>query len=143
MGKTYEEIEQYETDIDLAIDTAMEGIVTENAKVAIQDSVASHVYSYNPIFLSRWNTSGGLRDTSTMRDDYDSGSKTLTITMETEWQNRGFRYIDGRGTYDDLADAVENNQIYNAPPRKFMKPAEDEYSHGQFEADLMSVLGNL
>ena len=141
---TFEEVDQFEIAMENAIDMAMETVVTEGAKDAIADSVYSNVYSYNPIFLSRRNTGGGLPDRNTMQESYDAPSKTLTIKMETEWQNLGFRYIDGRGTGgNDLSDVVENNNIYNAPPRPFMQPAEDDYASNRFEADLMSALNKL
>lgn len=136
----FKEVEEIETAIDNAINNAMETVVTEHAKDAIVESEESNVYSYDPIFLNRRMESGGLKDRSTMRDSYDIGSKTLTITMETDWQNIGFRYIDGRGAYDDLADAIENNNIYNAPPRPFMQQAEDDYAKNQFESDIMDAL---
>lgn len=142
MGKEFDNCDEFLIALDRAIDAAMEGAIAEKAKDAIAESVEDNVYSYTSRFPEelwgfdgRLYDSGGLQDRSLMVDSYDSGSKTLEIEMQVPWQHlKGGNYPSS-----DLSDVVENNQIYNAPPREFAKPAEDKYKP-QFEKDLTNEL---
>lgn len=132
----FETVEEYERLLDLAVDEAMRGFIADNVKRAIADAVESHVYSYEPEFLSRQGYNGGLQDPWYMNDTYDAGSNTLTVKMETPWQH----LYGGNYPGSDLADVVEQNGMYGAGPREFMQPAEQDYASSQFESDLIMAL---
>lgn len=135
----FETIDDYESALQLAIHGAMEGSVTENAMQAIADSVESHVYSYptDAYFEERRRHEfGGHQDEWLMLDEYNAATFTLTIKMKVPWQH----LWGGPYPSADLSDVIEQNGMYGAPPRKFMKPAEDEYASKQFRNDLIMAL---
>lgn len=130
-------IEAYVAHLERSIDLVMQDQVADGIKDEIADSVSKNVYTYEPRFYSRRVFSGGIRDKSNMQQDYDPSEKALTITEEAPWQ----QLYGGDTPSTDLATVIENNEIYNAPPRPFMEKAAKEYlQSGRFNKDLTGTL---
>ena len=142
MGYTrYDSIEAYAAAVEQAVHDTMRTDIANEAAIALQDAVETYVYdAYDPIFNHRRMEAGGLIDKHTYSPTYTPESMELKIEVQTQWQNIGFREIDQRGTYDELSEAIEKNDIYHAPPRPFAEHAEKEYGERRFERDLRSGL---
>ena len=138
MGQ-YEETYQIEAAIKEHLQAVMSTQIKEEASDAISEAVESEVYSHRPLYTGRPDTiasprkkAGGLGDKTTYIDNYDPDSQELIIEVKTEWQNVGFRPVDGSGTGgNDLADVVEHNQMYHQSARPFIKRAEEIISANQ------------
>ena len=124
---TYNETYEIEQAIRNNLEAVMSGQIAEDAKTAITQATVSEVYmAYDPKFVSRRWHNGGLADPNTYKANYHPDTLELIVTVKTEWQNLGFRRTTGIGTGgNDLADIIENNGMYNAPPRPFIKQAEN------------------
>lgn len=131
---SYDEVYQLEGAILRELIPVMEGQITEDVKTAIVQATMSSVYA---TYESRWEgrpeeglpprrlSRGGLADPSTYDAKYHPNTQELIVTINTPWQNVGFRYTTGSGTGgNDLADVIEQNGMYNAPPRPFIKQAD-------------------
>ena len=129
----FKTIQAFENALDRAIDSVMQGRVADGVKEQIATSVQEDVYDvYDPKFYSRFGSDGGMKDKSFMTDHYDAGTKTLTVEHEPLWQHlRGGAYPTS-----DLSEVVQNNQIYGAPPRKYIDEAENTYAKSAFQIDL-------
>ena len=135
----YEETYQIEAAIKNHLETIMRTQIKEEASDAISEAVESEVYSYYPLYTGRPDTvasprkkAGGLGDKTTYIDNYDPDSRELIIEVKTKWQNVKFRHVDGSGTGgNDLANVVEQSQMYHAPARPFIKRAEEIISANQ------------
>ena len=116
---SYYEVYEIENAIDRELPLVMEDEIKEHVENAIKWST-SVVYSYEPLFYNRRRGQGGLADPSTYKANYHPKDQELIIEIKTPWQQlRG-----GEIPSEDLADVISNNQVYNAPPRPFLKTAE-------------------
>lgn len=134
---SYETISQIDNALLKALTEVMEGQVKDDAREAIMLATNSNVYNaYSPIYNNRRWLEGGLADPETYNWNYDAGEQELTVKVATEWQNKGFRFTTGMGTGgNDLADVIEQNGMYNAPPRPFIKQAETNFRNKKSEID--------
>lgn len=122
---SYNKISEIEIAIKRELPLVMEDEVKEQVENAIKWAT-SVVYSYNPIYYNRRMSSGGLSDPNTYEANYYPSEQELIIDIKTPWQNVGFRRTTGEGTGDnELADVIEKNRIYHAPPRPFLRQAEE------------------
>jgi len=144
MGRIFFDIEDYKTALDLEIANCMrdpDGTVQTEAKKAIIRSAKENVYDAypKPKFESRRGTGksmgGGIMDEDNLLSFTSEKGFTLTIQNLATWQH----LYGGAYPSNDLADVIENNQIYGAPKRPFMQKAEDEYSD-RFGLDLVEDL---
>lgn len=124
---SYNEVYEIEAAILTNLIPVMEGQIAEDVKTAITQATVSEVYmAYDPKFVSRRWHNGGLADPNTYNANYHPNIQELNVEVKTPWQNIGFRKTTGVGTGgNDLADIIENNGMYNAPPRPFIKQAEN------------------
>lgn len=145
MYHDFNSVAEYRMALYKAIDDTMQDDVTYKAQTAIMQSIEENVYgAYHPKYTGRPGTiksprrvHGGLKDRANLVATYVSADRTLTIKDEAPWQNVGFQEINGVGTYQELSEAVEQSDIYGAPPRPFAEWAELDYKHsGKFEKDL-------
>ena len=138
----YGDLAEYRAALKRAVDDAMDNEIAYNAVLAMQDAIEDLVYdAYDPEFNVRRMEAGGLIAKANLVPTYIPGTGTLIIEAVAPWQNRGFRHIDGRGTYGgDLSDVIEHSQIYGAPARPFAMIAEDKYGRSKFAKDLKSAL---
>lgn len=121
----YNEVSDIEQAIIRELTPVMEGQIADDACKEIAQSVMTEVYApYTPKFYSRRGASGGLMDKRTYVSNYDPTSRELRIEIKTEWQ----QLYDGDIPSSDEADVVENNKIYGAPPRPFIKQADESIS---------------
>ena len=143
MSRVYEDPMEFLMDLEDAVDNAMQGPIADKAIEKIQEVGEKRFYNaYEPRFLSREEKDGGgMISEKTMLQDYFPESKTLVITLDAEWQNIGFRKVDGSGRPNkSLADVVQTTKIYHAPARSFVPEAEEEYTAKRFEIDLGNSL---
>ena len=153
MGRVFYSFEEYNNALDKAIGNAMQspdGKIQKNVKKEITDCAENFVYrTYPPAFLSRRYGAGGILDPDSYRSSRyadtaiitKNASKgfTLHIYAEAQWQ----QLFGGspEGNPDTLTEAIENNGLYGARPRKYMEYAEANYGYGgQFEKDLVAEL---
>lgn len=142
-------IADFEKHLDWAIDDAMQNEIAEKAIEQLQETGEKNVYqAYKPKFNSRrGKDNGGLISTETMFPDYDPFTKTLTVSLNAEfqWLNQYFpvpRMKGGADTSVSLADAIQSQKIYGAPPRPFVQEAEDKYAAKKFGQNLSKALKN-
>ena len=122
---TYNEVWEIELAIERELTPVMEGRIADEASEKIKQSVMTEVYApYTPKFYSRRGSSGGLMDKGTYATSYDETSRELRIEVQTGWQH----LYGGDFPSSDEADVVENNKIYGAPPRPFIKQADESIS---------------
>lgn len=131
MGRIYYDIAQYSADLDIAIAESMidpNGSVQKGAKKAIKESVENNVYNaYTPKFISRRGDSmmlgGGIMSEDNIMAYATGNGFTVTMQDLATWQHLyGGAYPD-----NELAEVVENDGLYGAPPRPFMQKAEESY----------------
>lgn len=142
-GRSFgQKLKGFFTGLNLAIGDTMVNDIAPKLIERIQQEAEATVYDYRPRYYRRREKNpGGLISPDTMSVDYNRLSQTLTISLNAEWQNKGFRYVDGSGTGGNkLADVVQQNWIYNAPPRSFVEAAETSYAAEEFAADLEAGL---
>ena len=137
MGLVFNSVEAYSAALDKAVDACFKGRLIGLVKHEIQEAVSPVILGYEPEFYSRRMLDGGLLDTANMDDSY--GGKTLEVEMVADWQNIGFKMIDGRGTYDDLSDVIENSGMYGRPATPYVQIAEDAVVK-MLEAELPAAL---
>lgn len=144
--RAFDTIEEFEAYLDWAIGDAMQNEIAEEAIEQLQETGERKVYSYKPKFNSRREESGGgLISTDTMFPDYEASTKTLTVSLNAEWQNlssiiRVPRIKGGADTSQSLADAIQTQTIYHAPARPFVQEAEDKYAAKKFGTHLVRAL---
>ena len=146
--RAFDTIEEFEAYLDWAIDDAMQNEIAEKAIEQLQETGERNVYRYKPRFNSRREQSGGgLISTDTIFPDYEASTKTLTVSLNAEWQNlsriiRVPRIKGGADTSQSLADAIQDQKIYNAPARPFVQEAEDKYAAKKFGTHLVRALNS-
>lgn len=123
MGLVFDDIDAYSVALDKAVDDALGSELAEMAKEQIQSTVGEIVYAYQPEYVDRRRTMGGLIDTANMEDEVSG--KELTIKMVATWQQRGFQYKGGREV-GDFAETIQTSEIYHAPARPFVDQAENK-----------------
>lgn len=133
---SYNEVYEIEAAILNGLIPVMENAIKVEASAAIREAAMEKVYSYEPQFKigtepdprtyrSRRYALGGIADTHTYEANYHPNIQELIIEVKTPWQNIGFRHTTGAGTGgNELADVIEQNQMYHAPARPFIKRAE-------------------
>lgn len=150
----YNEVYEIEAAILTGLIPIMENAITVEASHAIREAAMEKVYSYpsqfklgvNPdprAYQSRRYASGGLADISTYEANYHPNIQELSIEVKTPWQNIGFRHTTGEGTGgNELADVIENNRMYHAPKRPFIKRAEQiiKSNHNRLEEIIVKYL---
>ena len=165
MGRVFYSFEAYEKALDLEIAAAMNdpaSRVQVNAKSVIIKNAEERVYNSYPNPGIEWSRRYGAGGSILNPESYNPRSSlsarqwtkqinisvtgatpsgkgfTTYIRGEGEWQQRfGGRASDNPNT---LVDAIEDNGIYHAPPRKYMAAAEDEYGSKYFAKDLVLEL---
>lgn len=145
--RAFDTIEEFEMYLDWAIGDAMQNEIAEKAIEQLQETGEKNVYqAYKPKFNSRRGKGGGgLISIDTMFPDYDPFTKTLTVSLNAEfqWLSQYFpvpKMKGGADTSVSLADAIQTQKIYGAPPRPFVQEAEEEYSSKRFDIDLEASL---
>lgn len=140
MKGTFASVEELSAYIDSTVDSIMQNEIAKGLKKAVKEKAKDNVYSYPAKYVDRRNGDGGILDESLMNITYSR--PVLTLDQDSvPWQNRGhFRYIDGRGTYDKLVDAIEKKQIYGAPPRPYLEEAGDSYVSEKADSDMQKAL---
>lgn len=133
---TYNETYEIEAAILRELIPVMENAIKVEASAAIREASMEKVYSYESQFKigtepdprtdrSRRYALGGIADTHTYEANYHPNIQELIIEVKTPWQNIGFRHTTGAGTGgNELADVIEQNQMYHAPARPFIQRAE-------------------
>lgn len=131
MGRRFFDISHYEAGLDAAIDSAMESFVADKAKELIQESIDNNVYAAHH---SGWTgpppdrrmKAGGIQDKANLFAEYSD--HTLTIREIAHWQNKFGKSVNSFSyslpPTSDLGEVIENNGIYGAPARPFMRTAE-------------------
>lgn len=125
MGLVFYDVETYEAALNMAIQFSLgDGNLLDAVKNEVADVVQGAVDSYSPQFYSRRGKGGGgVADPSNMTELV--APESLTLYLTAGWQNKGFRYIDGRGAYTDLSDALESSQIYSRSPVAYVDNATE------------------
>ena len=144
MGAKFDSAVACEMALDKAVDSAMNGAVTERAVSIVQTVIERTVYnSYEPKFLNRTYALMDRGNFITMYPYHDRN--TLGIIPDADWNNIGFIRVDDSGTYDRLPEAIAFKNIYNAPPRDFYGKSEDELESqvGSLEKALTSALHSM
>lgn len=139
----YNEVYEIEAAILTGLIPIMENAIKVEASHAIREAAMEKVYSYSPQFNHRRLAIGGIADVMTYDANYHPNIQELIIEVKTPWQNIGFRHTTGEGTGgNELADVIENNQIYHAPKRPFIKRAEQiiKSNHNRLEEIIVKYL---
>ena len=137
----FNSVAEYLTALDQAIDDAMSTTMADKAAEAMQKSMDEYVYDRTPLYDNRRGDAGGLRAKYNLSPSYFPAAKTLMVEAVAPWQNKGFRYIDGRGTYGgDLSDVIENNGLYHMDATHFAQHAEEDYGNKRAEKDLQHAI---
>lgn len=127
------EVNIFRTELNKALDDTMQTVMSDAVKTELSIFAEDLVYNaYEPRFYSRRRDYGGIMDEATMQDDYDSNTKTLTVSAKADWQ----QLWGGMKPKSDLADAIESGEKrfyqHRAGPRPFHKPAEDYIAKSGF-----------
>lgn len=144
MGRRFYSVEEYRVALDLEIANSMrdpDGAVQRGAKEEIKRQAEIQVYdAYTPKFMSRRgeNSIGGGSIVDEDSIVSFSTEKGFTLTMENlaSWQ----QLYGGTTPNISLADAIQENGLWGAPPREFMGWAEMYYGYGLFGRNLVSDL---
>ena len=138
------ELKAFSARLNEAIHFVMETDVAEVTKKTIAEAVETEVYKpYDPVFYSRRNGIGGLKDPAAMSQNYDAATMTLEVSDTAPWQ----QLYGGRVPNGYLAEAVESGDPrYNmgaAGPRKFHAVSQEQMDNGEFEDTLLHGLQNM
>ena len=145
MGRKFKSVNEYKVALDEAVKQALQdpdGPVQKGAKKAIQNSIQENVYDAYPmpLFMSRRgkgsSLGGGIMNEDNMISYSTGKGFTVTIQDQATWQ----QLKGGAFPSTNLAEELENNAFYGAPPRPFMSKAEDRYGESEFGENLLSEL---
>ena len=129
MGRIFYDVESYKEALDTALEAVLDDRYSQTlvkAREGISKAVEEIVYSYTPKFYSRRGHYGGLADQDNM-DSYSTGKGfTVHFAMTAEWQ----QLYGGEIPDNSLAEVVNNDGMYGAPPRNFIGNAETEKLNG-------------
>ncbi len=157
MGRIFFSFEEYENALDKGIEKALQnpdGTIQTNAKAHLKSSAFENVYSYPTDFHhpehgdGRRYGDGGILDADSYRTSRYSDTAVITknagkgftlhIYAEAEWQQLfGPDRFPKTGS---LAEVIEKNGLYGAPPRPWMEEGGDKYAKGMFGSDLVNEL---
>jgi len=137
MARIFADVASFEAALESAVNEIMESVVADEMVKEIQTFARNRFYRYAPQYRHRRVTRGGMIDPENMEVNYDPVSHELTIDMVADWQWKGFRRGANPSLPDgDLVDVVQENQIYNAPPRSFVPEAEAYYQSRRLDRTL-------
>ena len=162
MGRIFFSFENYEAKLNERLARAMqnpESRIQVNARAIAIKNAEERVYNVYPNPGMEWSrryNHNGLLDPSTYKSKSSTEAHhnrawdvtlegnamgagkgfTTYISAEDEWQQR----FGGQRPHTSLAEVIENSNIYHAPPRRWMRHAEQEYGSKHFEKDLVLEL---
>lgn len=121
--------------LDAAITNALRTEVSDEARQSMKEAAEEAVYSYQPKFLSRRKSDGGLIDDRNIICSVDGD--TLTVDNVTGLQN-----LYGGGDTNLLTPIIENGEkSYHMPyPRAFIERTSEKLMSGSADRALREGL---